>query len=111
MKIIIIQSKDWSKGKGNPTEFNYSDNSIYVNNSYDIKNDPCGWLVHEKVHFNERNKNLNRDNYPDCDNEINPYIEQFQYLKNKGYSFDNIFNLQDMKSIIKYKDILKKYWI
>ena len=36
IKTIIIPSKYWTKGKENPTEFNYSDNSIYVNASYDI---------------------------------------------------------------------------
>ena len=48
MKIERIDYTQWKKE--DPTEYDISKDTIRVRSTYDIDNDPEGWIVHERIH-------------------------------------------------------------
>lgn len=92
MKIERIDYTQWKKE--DPTEYDISKDTIRVRSTYDIDNDPEGWIVHERIHaylasikFEDNNKT-----YPFNDVERHAFTWQFVYLLETGRvkSIDNI---------------------
>ena len=92
MKIERIDYTQWKKE--DPTEYDISKDKIRVRSTYDIDNDPEGWIVHERIHaylasikFEDNNKT-----YPFNDVERHAFTWQFVYLLETGRvkSIDNI---------------------
>ena len=108
IKIRIVPCVGWTYEKNQPTQYSYDDKEIQVRSDYDIENDPAGWLVHEKIHA--LYPRIEIEEYPDNPLEEIAFSEQFEYLKNKGYTFEEIFSIPTMETMLQYKDILKKWW-
>jgi len=92
MRIEKIGFTQWAKE--DPTEYDISKDVIRVRSTYDIDNDPEGWIVHERIHaylasikFEDNNKT-----YPFNDVERHAFTWQFVYLLETGRvkSIDNI---------------------
>lgn len=82
--IKIIDFTQWKKE--DPTEYDESTDTIFVRSTYDIENDPEGWLVHERIHAYlasikfEDNYNPPLIEYPFNNVERHAYTWQFVYL-------------------------------
>ena len=92
MKIERIDYTQWKKE--DPTEYDISKDSVRVRSTYDIENDPEGWIVHERIHaylasikFEDNDKT-----YPFNDVERHAFTWQFVYLleTSRVKSIDNI---------------------
>src|SRR5271157_4875792 len=111
--VVKIPKEQWQKGKTDPTQWSSENKQIQVRDDYDDINDPAGWMEHEREHQRLDTDTSHKDNgldYPFNNTEQHAYIQQFKYLKNKGYQFEDIFKIPTMEHKINYKDILKKYW-
>lgn len=107
---IVVDDSTFD-GKRDPTQYSKEDNIIYVKSSYDIKNDPAGWIVHEYKHAELKDIDDDPENYPENKVEVEAYKAQFDYLKRKGYkNFDDIFKIPTLEHKKEFYDILKKYW-
>ena len=94
--IKTIDFTQWKKE--DPTEYDESTDTIFVRSTYDIENDPEGWLVHERIHAYlasikfEDNYNPPLIEYPFNNVERHAYTWQFVYLleTSRVKSIDNI---------------------
>jgi len=107
--VEIVDKKDWTNGKTDPTEYSDSFQTIRIRSDYDYKTDPAGWLEHEKGHYDWRGSR-DVDDYPDNPIEWEAFGRQFKYLQSKGYDFDEIFKIPTMEHEIQFRDFLKKVW-
>ena len=81
--------------KDDPTQYSKENNIIYVKSTYDIKNDPAGWMVHEYKHA-ELKDLPDEEQYPDNTVERAAYKAQFKYLK-----------IRDINHLMKYLKFLQ----
>lgn len=107
---IVVDDSTFPPQKIDPTQYDAENDIILVKSSYDTVKDPAGWMVHEKVHAKLRNTPDDGKQYPSNSIERAAYTEQFKYLKQKGYTFDQIFTIPTMEHKKRYYNILKNYW-
>jgi len=103
MRIEKIGFTQWAKE--DPTEYDISKDVIRVRSTYDIENDPEGWIVHERIHSYLASINFN-DNYnpplieyPLNDVERHAFTWQFVYLLETG----RIKTLEDVELFMPWK--------
>jgi len=104
---IVVDDSTFPPQKIDPTQYDAENDIILVKSSYDTVKDPAGWMVHEKVHAKLRNTPDDGKQYPSNSIERAAYTEQFKYLKQKGYTFDQIFTIPTMEHKKRYYNILK----
>lgn len=99
MKIEKIDFTQWRKK--DPTEYDESTDTIFVRSTYDIENDPEGWIVHEQIHaylasikFEDNNKS-----YPFNDVERHAFTWQFVYLLETG----RVKTIEDVEFFMPWK--------
>jgi len=107
------------KGKTDPTQYDAEKNIILVKPSYNIEQDPEGWMVHEYAHTEFDGINDDK-HYPENSIERFAYIKQFRFLKNtnKASTFNNLkddkkfptLSLKFIKYNGEWETTLKKYW-
>lgn len=119
-KEVIVPLTNWPKGKLDPSEYSYEDDTIYIREDYDYKTDPYSLLVHERAHAEIANaekhhtpKQPNNPNeYPANTHEQYAFSKQFASLQRKGYSFEDIKRgrIPGLEHKQSYLPILKQYW-
>ena len=107
--VKIIPQNEWARGKEDPTEYDFDNKTIRVREDYDSASDPAGWMVHEKAHHQFGSQDTSGQ-YPNNPVEERAYKEQFKYLKNKGYTFEQIFSIPTMEHKVDYKEVFKRWW-
>lgn len=116
----IIVKDDAFEGKTDPTQYSYDDKVIQVKSTYDYKNDPEGWIVHEEKHAELDRKNVKDDgkDYPTNNIEREAYIAQFKALKKRGMIYKDLFDKKKFPTLFikltkhngSFESILRKYW-
>ena len=114
---IIITNKGF-EGKNDPTQYDFIQNIIYVKPSYDLENDPEGWMIHEQSHMDSQIEGIVDDNkaYPKNKIEKIAFKKQFEWLKNMKsvQTWEMLKNSQTFPTLslklLRYEKILKKYW-
>jgi len=97
-EIVVIPDNDqaWAYGeKTDPTQFCPSTSTIQVKESFDLKNDPEKWMVHERVHAMLHalgvDQYANKENpYPTNTVEQWAFKTQFFHLIKEGVSIEQI---------------------
>jgi len=108
---IVVDDSTFPPQKIDPTQYDAENDIILVKSSYDTVKDPAGWMVHEKVHAKLKDTPDDGKRYPTNSIEKAAYTTQFQYLKQKGYTFDQIFTIPTMEHKRQYYNILKNIGI
>ena len=104
--LAIVPDNIWKKqGKGwfNPSESVAKENLILIQESYFNSSDDIAWLVHELTHcgvysedYDKRSQekafDIEGPTYPNNMVEKATFTKQFQFLKNKGKSKQDILN-------------------
>ena len=118
--INVNVNDDAFDGKIDPTQYDKDTNTIIVKSDYDIKNDPEGWMQHEKMHHLLNLKNVKDDGkiYPKNNIEKFAYISQFKLLKKRGHSLKDITNIKKFPTLAtkfskyngEYAPTLIEYW-
>ena len=101
--IKIIDVTQWKKE--DPTEYDGLADTIFVRSTYDIENDPEGWLVHERIHAYLASINFedNDKSYPFNNVERHAYTWQFVYLLELGW----VKTINDIERFMPWK--FKRY--
>jgi len=108
----IVVDDSTFEGKTDPTQYSDDDNVIYVKSTYDVKNDPEAWIVHELIH----GKRIPDDGaeYPYNKVERIAYTEQFTELIKRGFTFEDISDMSKFPTLSikvkKFPTVLYKYW-
>ena len=87
MKKTLIRTVDYLRWKKeDPTEYDKLTDTISVRSTYDIENDPEGWIVHERIRAYLTSIKFEDDNksYPFNDVERHAFTWQFVYLLETG---------------------------
>jgi hypothetical protein len=109
-KTIIVPKEKWPKGKEDPTQYSSDKHAIMVRKDYDIKADPAGWMVHERVHASGNIKDDNKP-YPENAVERAAYTKQFEHLIKKGYkTLADILKIKTVEHKADHATVLTKYF-
>lgn len=105
MLVIIKKKAEWPKDKEDPAEF-CEEGYVFVREDYDYENDPDGWIIHEKCHYNlskmedkELYNYMKKGTYPANMVEQFAYTAQFRYLIRKG----KVKTVDDLKKLFPWK--------
>jgi len=117
MPKVVVNDASF-EGKTDPTQYSNEDGVIYVKSSYDTKEDPEGWMVHEYKHSEMRNVPDDGKEYPTNNIESEAYKAQFKFLAGRGKTLQDIQDPKQFPTLApkftkyngEYAPILIKYW-
>ncbi|MEK7065110.1 MAG: hypothetical protein AAB963_01560, partial [Patescibacteria group bacterium] len=99
VQIAIIPDDLWVKGN-QPSESDAKNNLILFKESAFNKEDAVAWLTHELAHCQrlkdtdlERHTKDSDAGYPDNEVEIHAFAKQFEFLKSKGITKEQILKM------------------
>lgn len=110
--INIVTSNKWPEGKADPTEFDTDTGKINVRDNYDPSVDSAGWMRHEVIHWLAYHFGIitgasEAVPYPCNVVERYAYSFQFDYMRARGYSFEETLEITGKQE---YRSILIMYW-
>jgi hypothetical protein len=109
VKVAVIPDDDemWD-GKKDPTQFNSALNRIEVKASYDMKNDPEKWIVHEITHAVMFSKGVS--NYADPKHQYpTNEIEQWAYTTQFYHFAKDSIDLKEIMTDPKYNNLKQSF--
>jgi hypothetical protein len=114
IRIIIIPDNDemaWAGGaKTDPTQFSEDLNAIEIKSSFNYKNDPEKWMVHEVTHALASRKDfLYKDGISNYADNEHPYptneIEQYAYKTQFSKLIQNGVDIETIMTDPKFKTL------